>query len=68
MPRIAEIREIGGEVWVRVGKIGEFPSGLAIMSPEEIEEQSEEYSKAYDQGYADCARTAEEAKLYNEGE
>ena len=60
MPKIAEIREIDGEVWVRVGKPGEFPSGLSIMSPEEIAAQAREYSKAYNHGYADCKRLMEE--------
>lgn len=48
MLKIVEIKEIEGEIWVRVGKAGEFPNGLAIMSPEEIEAQRIEYSKAYD--------------------
>lgn len=54
MPKIAEIKEIDGEIWVRVGVAGQFASGLAIMSPEEIEAQRKEYSKAYDHGYADA--------------
>ena len=49
MPKIAEIKEINGEVWVRVGKVGDFPSGVSIMSPEEIEAQNKEYSKAPDE-------------------
>lgn len=60
MPKIAEIREIEGEIWVRVGRLGEFSNGLAIMSPEEIEAQRREYSKAYDHGYADANRVREE--------
>ena len=54
MPKIAEIKEIDGAVWVRVGIAGEFPSGLAIMSPEEIAAKEREYSKAYDDGYSDA--------------
>lgn len=59
MPKIAEIREIDGDVWVRVGKAGEFLSGLSIMSPQEIEAQSREYSKAYNHGRDDhsCAHS-----------
>lgn len=37
MPHIAEIKEIDGEAWVRIGKPGEFPSGTAIWTPEEVE-------------------------------
>ncbi len=60
MPKIAEIKEIDGEVWVRVGVAGEFASGLAIMSPEEIAAKEREYSKAYDHGKADAIKNMEE--------
>lgn len=60
MPQIAEIKEIDGEVWVRVGKVGEFANGLAIMSPEEIEAKQREYSHAYGHGYADHKKLMEE--------
>lgn len=46
MPKIAEIREINGDVWVRVGKPGEFENGIAIWTPEEAQ-------KHYDSGYKD---------------
>lgn len=46
MPKIAEIREIDGEVWVRVGKPGEFPQGIALWT------QEEQMAK-YDEGYTD---------------
>lgn len=35
MPKTAETREIDGEVWVRVGVPGEFPSAITIWTPEE---------------------------------
>ena len=35
MPKLAEIKEIDGEVWVRIGKPGEFPSGIALWAPAE---------------------------------
>lgn len=35
MPRIAEIKEIDGEMWVRVGTPQDFPSGIAIWTPDE---------------------------------
>ena len=35
MPQIAEIREIDGEIWCRVGKPSEFPGGIMLWTPEE---------------------------------
>lgn len=60
MPAIAEIKEIDGEIWVRVGVAGEFANGLSIMSPEEIAAKEREYSKAYDHGRADAIKYMEE--------
>lgn len=42
MPKIAEIREIDGEVWVRIGKAGEFENGITLWTPEEVERKYEE--------------------------
>lgn len=36
MPKITEIREIDGEIWCRVGKTGDFPSGIALYTPDEV--------------------------------
>ncbi len=35
MPNILEIREIDGAAWVRIGKPGDFPSGVALWTPAE---------------------------------
>lgn len=35
MPKILEIKDMDGELWVRVGKPGEFESGIALWTPEE---------------------------------
>ena len=35
MPEIAEIREIDGAIWVRVGVPGDFPSGVVLWTPDE---------------------------------
>jgi len=35
MPKILEMKEIDGEVWVRVGKPPDFPSGVALWTPDE---------------------------------
>ena len=37
MPTILELKEIDGEVWARVGKPGDFPSGAALWTPDEQE-------------------------------
>lgn len=37
MPQIAQIKEIDGEVWVRVGVPGDFLSGITLWTPEEVE-------------------------------
>jgi len=36
MPRLLELREINGDLWARIGKPGEFPSGVSILTEEEI--------------------------------
>ena len=50
MPRIAEIRDIDGDVWVRVGKPGEFPDGITLWTPEERKDN-------YLSGIKDAIRT-----------
>ncbi len=35
MPKIAELKEIGGDIWCRVRKPGEFESGIALWTPVE---------------------------------
>lgn len=51
MPKIAEIREIDGELWVRIGKLEDHQSGIAIWSPGEQESYTKE---AYDSGWEDA--------------
>lgn len=46
MPKIAEMKEIDGDIWVCLGKLGGFESGIAIWTPEEAQ-------KHYDSGYKD---------------
>ncbi len=47
MPRIAELREINGEVWCRVGHPDDFPSGIAIWTPDEVEKERRDAVNAY---------------------
>ena len=51
MPIILEIKEIDGDIWCRIGKPGEFESGVEILTPDE---QKKAYSKAYNHGFGDC--------------
>lgn len=55
MPQIAEIKEIDGEVWVRIGKLENHESGIAIWTPKEQEEYKElHYGMGYEDGQADA--------------
>lgn len=45
MPKAMELKEIDGELWARVGKPGEFPSGVAMWTPEECKAFAEEQQK-----------------------
>jgi len=47
MPQIAQIKEIDGEVWVRVGVPGDFPSGITLWTPEEVEAVKRDAVNAY---------------------
>ena len=35
MPEILELKEIDGEIWARVGNPPDFPSGVALWTPDE---------------------------------
>lgn len=49
MPRILEIKEIDGEVWVRVGKIEDNQSPVSLWTNEErIKEKRSSYNLGYD--------------------
>ncbi len=39
MPKICALRIIDGELWARIGKPGEFQSGIALWTPQEQEAQ-----------------------------
>ena len=58
MPKIAKIREIEGHIWVKVGKPGEFESGIALLTPEE---QQRHHKESYTIGFKD----AEAGEPYN---
>lgn len=47
MPRIAELREIDGEIWCRVGTPNDFPSGIALWTPDEVERAKKDAVNAY---------------------
>jgi len=47
MPKIAELREIDGEMWCRVGVHGDFPSGIALWTPDEVERAEKNAVRAY---------------------
>jgi len=51
MPRILEIKEIENELWVRVGKPGDFPSGVSLWT---TEEERAKYRSGYSIGYEDA--------------
>lgn len=44
MPKIVELKEIDGVLWARLGAVGDFPSGVALWTPEEQRAQ-------FDAGY-----------------
>lgn len=52
MPKIAEIKAIDGQIWCRVGRVGEFENGIAIMTPDE---QKAKYDAGYRDGKEDAA-------------
>ncbi len=35
MPKILELKVIDSELWVRIGEVGDFPSGIALWTPDE---------------------------------
>lgn len=47
MPKIAELREIDGQIWCRVGKPDDFPSGIALWTPDEVEREKRAAVDAY---------------------
>jgi hypothetical protein len=47
MPRILELKDIDGELWVRLGEPGDFPSGVALWTPEEQKREKELAVYAY---------------------
>lgn len=52
MPKILEIKSEGDQIWVRIGEIGQFESGVALWTPEEQQRKSRE---SYNIGYDDAS-------------
>ena len=36
MPKLSELREIDGVLWARIDGVQQFPSGIALWTPEEV--------------------------------
>lgn len=50
MPQIAEIKEIEGEIWVRIGKMENHESGIAIWAPKERQDHARlHYNLGYEE-------------------
>lgn len=47
MPKIVELTVINGDVWVRIGKPNEFPSGVALWTEEEQDWVRKDAVRAY---------------------
>ena len=60
MPKILEIKEIDGAAWVRIGKPGEFSTGVALWTPDE--QQRVKWLATRDEREA-CAKLVETAAL-----
>lgn len=41
MPKILDLSVIGGDVWARVGTFGDYPSGLSLLTPDELEREKQ---------------------------
>lgn len=50
MPKIAEVKEIDGQLWVRAD-ISSMENGSAWWSPDE---QQREHKQSYTMGFMDC--------------
>lgn len=51
MPKILELKAIDGELWCRVGKLGEFESGISLWTPED---QQWHHKDSYKSGFEDA--------------
>ena len=60
MPKILELKEIDSELWVRIGTVGDFPSGISLWTPDE--EQRVKWLATRDEREA-CAELVEVAAL-----
>lgn len=47
MPKILELVVIDGDLWTRIGKPGDFESGVALWTPEEQKWVREDAIRAY---------------------
>lgn len=54
MPKILELKEIDSALWVRLGSPGDFPSGVALWTPDE-------QRHARNEALEDAARLADDA-------
>ena len=53
MPKILELKEIDSALWVRLGLLGDFPSGVALWTPDE-------QKHARDEALEEAARLADD--------
>ncbi len=60
MPKILELKEIDLELWVRIGTVDDFPSGIALWTPDE--QQRIKWLATRDEREA-CAELVETAAL-----
>lgn len=51
MPKILELKVIDGELWCRVGKLGEFENGISLWTPED---QQWHHKDSYKSGFEDA--------------
>ena len=60
MPQILDLKEIDGELWACVGLPGDFPSGVALWTPEE---QQANYVEGLRDAAEECRRHGENEAL-----
>jgi hypothetical protein len=47
MPRIMELRVVDEELWAKIGRPEDFPSGVSLWTPEEQIQADKDAIKAY---------------------
>lgn len=58
MPRILDLKEIDGAVWARVGEPGDFPSGIALWTPDEVEQFRQKVVRGCVDAFAEAVANA----------